>query len=885
MTEYNWKRFWCPREGNYFLTDGGYLNDPESEFSIFSNTNCIPFESIENIQCLVLLGEPGIGKSTAMESQKNLLNQRIKAKGGISKWIDLNSYKSEERLYNDLFKSPVFQSWLTGDHDLHLFLDSLDECLLRIDTVANMLAQELKEFLIDRLYLRLSCRTAEWPLGLEENLKSIFGKDNLKIYELLPLRRKDVVEAAEINGLDSSVFLKEIDKMDVVPLAIKPITLQFLINAYKADAQLPASQTALYLQGCSKLCTETNKSRIDTKRTGTYTAEQRLNIAGRIAAITIFTNKSVVWTGLDLGDVPSEYISMADIYGGQERTKGMFFDVNMDAIRETLDTGLFSSRGASRLGWAHKTYAEFLASWYLVEHKLGITKVNSLIVHPDDPEGKVVPQLHEVAAWLGTMMPDLFHELVQSEPYLLLRSDVATADLKDKQALVTNLLQAFDEEKLVDYQSIFFHYYKKLSFQDLGGQLRIYINDRTKGNYVRRTAITIALACELKDENLQEELVTIALDKSQQLDIKEMAAFAICSNGDEDYKKRLKPLVLGQSGDDPKDELKGCALTAIWPEYISAQELFKHLSRPKRNSPFGAYKNFIRNHLVNHLQPTDIKFALAWLIKQPPRREYRSTIDDVEGDIMLKAWDNLYLPGIPRLFAKESLILLKHHDVLIEDSKKLELIKSQIDIDDNKRRKLIKTIVSILDANDKRPVWLCSYNSPIVLPKDLLWMIKQLKASRSENNKRKWAHLIYLVFDIRNTEHSAAIYYAMQGDNILAEVFSHLFNPVKIDSPEVQEIRAYQQQLKKQKEFGKTKLLKPSPEERVKMALDKFESGDLEAWWLLNFELTLETTSTHYWDNLQPDLKKLPGWSVADSKTKERIIEAAKKYVVGSHFP
>jgi hypothetical protein len=43
-------------------------------------------------------------------------------------------------------------------------------------------------------------------------------------------------------------------------------------------------------------------------------------------------------------------------------------------VREVLDTGLFSSRGGVRLGWAHQSYAEFLAALYLVEKNVVISQ-------------------------------------------------------------------------------------------------------------------------------------------------------------------------------------------------------------------------------------------------------------------------------------------------------------------------------------------------------------------------------------------------------------------------------------------------------------------------------------------------------------------------------
>jgi hypothetical protein len=33
--KYNWKRFWCPRGGHINLSDGGFLYDPESEYSYY----------------------------------------------------------------------------------------------------------------------------------------------------------------------------------------------------------------------------------------------------------------------------------------------------------------------------------------------------------------------------------------------------------------------------------------------------------------------------------------------------------------------------------------------------------------------------------------------------------------------------------------------------------------------------------------------------------------------------------------------------------------------------------------------------------------------------------------------------------------------------------
>ena len=90
-----------------------------------------------------------------------------------------------------------------------------------------------------------------------------------------------------------------------------------------------------------------------------------------------------------------------------KRFKQENFEIDRKVIEEVLDTGLFSSRGLNRMGWAHQTYAEFLAAWYLFHHEVPMTKINTLILSSQEPDRKLIPQLHETAAWLASMRLDV----------------------------------------------------------------------------------------------------------------------------------------------------------------------------------------------------------------------------------------------------------------------------------------------------------------------------------------------------------------------------------------------------------------------------------------------------------------------------------------------
>ena len=70
------------------------------------------------------------------------------------------------------------------------------------------------------------------------------------------------------------------------------------------------------------------------------------------------------------------------------------------------------------------------------------------------------------------------------------------------------------------------------------------------------------------------------------------------------------------------DELKGYALQALWPDHLTADELFDALSPPKtRKTRCYAYEecSVFGGGIVDELQPVDLPVALRWVAAQPPR--------------------------------------------------------------------------------------------------------------------------------------------------------------------------------------------------------------------------------------------------------------------------
>jgi predicted NACHT family NTPase len=874
---YNFKRFWYSRASQIKLSDDGFLFDPESEYGHIHNPDVVSFESIMSIKCLALLGEPGIGKTCAMQAERQVIDSKIKAEGGETLWLDLRSFGSEDRLVHNLFEHASFISWVNGEYELHLFLDSLDECQLRIDNLATLLIDELKKYPTERLFLRIACRTADWSNSLENEMRELLGEDSVSVYELAPLRRKDIIEASKANIFDSAHFLQEINQKEVVPLAIKPVTLNFLINTYKNTHRIPSTQAELYLQGCKLLCQETNQNRRDSKLTGALTAEQRMAVAARIAAITIFANRYAIWTGLDQGDVPEEDVKIQDFCGGNETTNDDKFVVNEAAIRETLATGLFSSNGPNRLSWAHQTYGEFLASYYLVQNKTTSKQILDLLIYPNDSEKKLIPQLNEVAAWLASMRSDVFSTLLESNPEILLRSDMAIVDVNDKAKLIECLLELYSEEKL-PYTDFSIHkQFKKLVHPNLARQIHPYIIDDSKNNIVREVAIEIVEACELHE--LLDDLVNISLNPLQPIQIRVSAAYAIINIGDNEIKAQLKPLAINEIEEDTNDQLKGCGLQAVWPTHMTAEELFTNIPLPKKEFFFGAYSTFLGYELVQHLGSIDLPIALEWVEKQEPIKSLPYSLRTLIDNIMLKAWEHLEDPHVLEIFSKIVLLRLKSYEEIITSFTDSSFGDTLIS-DYQKRHEIIKSIVSMINDSEKESHYLVHNKTPLVINEDLPWLIECLQAEEIKENQLVWAQLIFESFDREKYEQVDAIFTACSSSPILNQKFKNLFNPIKLDSPEAQKMKNdYLKRKKNLEKIQNQSIVKPPPSERIAKLLDDFNTGELDAWWRLNLEMTLQPDSTHYGDELEPDLTNLYGWKTADTSTKENIVNAAKVYL------
>ncbi len=234
-------RFWVPRGAAPDLSDAGYLVDPQP--ARLTPESAVPFEALADFPVLGLLGEPGMGKSTVLKNEARKIQAAAPETGDQLLHVDLAACGTDVLVCQRIFESKEFRSWKKSKGRLHLLLDGFDTCLQYVEPLVGLLLDRLGEEPRDRLFLRIACRTADWPADLEIGLQELWREQTVGIFELAPLRQKDVRAAAEATGCPTNAFLAEVDRLSAAQFANRPITLRFLLSTFHTGKGLPLRRT------------------------------------------------------------------------------------------------------------------------------------------------------------------------------------------------------------------------------------------------------------------------------------------------------------------------------------------------------------------------------------------------------------------------------------------------------------------------------------------------------------------------------------------------------------------------------------------------------------------------------------------------------------------
>jgi hypothetical protein len=862
-------RFWCPPTGRIALDAGGFLADPGGPFGIEQTLET--YDEIDRHRCLVLLGEPGIGKTTE-------LARAFAAAGERAYHVDLGAVADAEGLRRLVVEAPVVVAWREGDGELVLFLDAFDEALAERGVLGRALIAELGNLPRERLSLRIACRTADWPATLTDRLALLLGE--AQEFELQPVTRADVVAAAAVAGVDGEAFVTAVVERGAGPLARVPLTLRFLLERYARDGALPTRRAELYRDGCRELCREQNPSRVETGRVGTLSAEERLAIAERVAAATVLGGRAAV--RLRGSDPATTVVELAELDGGSERTSADLVavpsdvDVDQRRLQETLATGLFTSRGDDLVGFAHQSYGEFLAARFLHRHRFDTRRSLNLLASERAGRQRVVPQLAGVAAWLADLNADFLDWLIANEPEIALRADVEVIDDARKRALVGALLARADAGRLTDFAHPTLG---KLVHPELVDQLQPWIA-ADGGSPARRLAIELAGAAAVAE--LYDLLVERVLDEEEEMQIRVEAGWALWRTAPAELRARLKPLAVAALAADLDDDLKGVALLCVWPESLTIEELIDALTPPKRENYLGAYGLFLSQELIPRLTDADLVRMLDWareLGTVGQHRRFASLIDD----LLAAAWPRLEVDEVAAALAVTAAALLAREHALGARSYRADDLEQLIRTDRARRRLLIERLLPALVDGTIEPYHLITA-APLVQGEDLRWLLERAMARADADEKRAWARLADLTFrGPPSFEDADAVLSACAADPLIAATIENVYGAVAVDSPAADAARERQarerefvrQREERERQHAEYDAASPA---RLEAAIERVENGDIDAYLAVDAEL-LHKPGAGGIDYGTGDVRSLPNWQAADDDLRRRILDAAGRYL------
>lgn len=862
-------RFWAAPTDRVRLDRFGYLVDPSATaYGVSANPAPRGTDQVRRHACAALLAEPGGGKTTALDDIRKRL-QADPSYHGLVRTVDLAEYGDEGRLLDDLFRGPQGDGERASSGEIALLLDGLDECKLQIPRVGKLLAGALRKHGTECLRLFVACRSADWPVVLGEALAELY--DDFAPYNLLPLRRTDVAALARQDGKDETAFLAAVERLDVVPLATKPLTLRLLLRAFDpAQQSLPGGQVGVYRRGLLTLADEWNRERREAGLAGKLTLEQRLAIAQRLAATIVFSGSSTLWSGPTADALPSD-LPIDTCVGGMEPTGTGSVEVTREAVEETIATALFAGQAPSRFSWAHQTYMEYLAASCLVSRRTQPGQLRNLLVSGNT----AIPQLRAVTMWLAAMGGIALDAVIAADPQSFIGHGIDLVDDTAKATLVDSLLDHARRGELRRQPGIDL---RNLDHPTLAAQLRPVLEDQTGDDEVRHWAIAISEAVGASE--LQDTWLSIALDPDASEGLRIDAGDALVRLGDPHSKAVLRPLAEGSVGPDPYDELKGVGLKATWPGTFTITEVLERLTPPKRRNLTGAYKTFLINDLPESLTLAHAEKVLLWAISLPDQRVSGRGLDRpfhrlVDRALRIAA-QHAEQGELADAFARIALWRARQHEPMAGRDPHGQ----PLELSEPARQAVREAVLPLLE--DHRDVLaLLDLTPPLVTSDDFPYVVQCCREADDATLSEALGYLAANLFLVEEPSHRELVLALDRDTDLYRDYFARWCEPVRLDSELAVSQRGQRSQPKQTAEQPGQREDIETLRSQLADLLDGAAQGDMDQWWRFDALLHRDPNGSHDVDasEFADDLTSLAGWSLLTPEQKTAAFDIAERYL------
>ncbi|MFF3910546.1 NACHT domain-containing protein [Streptomyces sp. NPDC001848] len=539
----------------------GLLPDPRGEHTRFLNKHLKELQDFAASRALVLLGEPGAGKSTELDAE---VERRREAGEWVAK-IPLGTYLTAPEVQGAI--RDARQSWKNdgASGDLTLAFDGFDEPLVAVSNLAHVLERELKRLDTERLRVLITSRRSVWPQQLSAAFSQLWpGGDTFSLV-LAPLTEQNVTQAAATELGAPAAFMRSLRTAGVQSLAASPLPLRLLLAAH-AEGTQASSRHRIYALGVEGLVTEDNTARVE-QGLDDPPLPQRLSAAKRLAAASLLSGRSQVIRR----SRPAQGASVLSLNEAADP------GVGLDALQAVFDSAVFTD-GREGRGWMHRSVQEFLAAEEC--EALPLASVQNLVADPFHPS-RVLPQLAGMAAWLAEARGEVFDWLVEADPAVLMQADLRSLTGSQRTRVAGAVVAGLASGPVLGMRTG----YGKLLHPGLAGQLAPLLAVG-EPPWRQQEAMLIIQATGLRalDEQLMALLERIASgqgpeDYDEHTRVAEWAAMTLVRTRDLDVVERAAQMA-ADSGRPLA--VRAALLSVLWPEHRDMRWLLQAVEEADR---------------------------------------------------------------------------------------------------------------------------------------------------------------------------------------------------------------------------------------------------------------------------------------------------------------
>lgn len=466
-----------------------------------------PLSQLRGEPYVVLLGEPGAGKSTALKHE-------AVAEGG------------EVATCREVMNGSLIGVSGTA------YIDALDEYRSGDGSKDKLLrlANKISESNVHRW--RLTCRAEDWRATADINaMRRAANNKPIVVAHLLPLSEEEAqLVLASLGAPNPEWFVSEARKRGAVAFLENPLSLKLLYSVIVSNGVWPTSRFDLFARATSALAHEYDPERETDPRPG---SEQILGAASAMCFYLLASRAKALWrsNALPPGSTEDEYVS----------TRALGLEARV--LEAALDTALFRGEGHAFLP-LHRTVSEFLAGRFLATRVVGtvekpafpLRRATALITGSDL---KAPSELRGLYAWFAVHLqtagdPSGARRLIRNDAATVLAyGDAAAFDTAGRREILNHLdrddpffLSSQDDATVIG----------GLAGDDLAEDFKAILDADVRSHL--QVTVLEALADGPPVEHMSEKLREIVIDPSRPLWMRERAANVLVSKADDAHGMR-----------------------------------------------------------------------------------------------------------------------------------------------------------------------------------------------------------------------------------------------------------------------------------------------------------------------------------------------------------